>query len=107
MTKKRTKIHALGGKHGATCGELLAILNDYVDGGVAPAVCKELETHLAGCNPCRVVVDNVRQTITLYRKNKPCKMPAAFHDRLYTALRNCWKEAGPAKKPPKAVKSRT
>ena len=24
MTKKRTKTHVIGGKHGATCGELLA-----------------------------------------------------------------------------------
>ena len=101
MTKKRTKTHAIGGRHGATCGELLAILNDYVDGGVAPSVCKELEDHLAGCNPCRVVVDNVRKTITLYRNDVPCQLPAKFRDRLHTTLRNCWKKTGPGKNRPK------
>lgn len=100
MTNKRTKIHALGGTHGATCGELLALLNEYVDGGVDPSVCKDLEAHLARCNPCKVVVDNVRKTITLYRNDKPCELPVEFRDRLHAALRNCWKETRPGKKRP-------
>jgi hypothetical protein len=95
MTRKRNKTDAIGGQHGATCGELLALLNDYVDGGVDPAVCKELEAHLAGCNPCRVVVDNVRKTITLYRKGEPCDLPVEFRDHLHAALRASWKKGAP------------
>jgi len=98
MIKKRTRVRSLGGRHGATCGELLALLNDYVDGGVDPSICKELEDHLSKCNPCQVVVDNVRQTITLYRKDKPCELPAEFRSRLHLALRNCWKESGKERK---------
>ena len=98
MTRNRSRTRSIGTKHGATCGELLALLNEYVDGNVDPAVCKELESHLEQCNPCRVVVDNVRKTITLYHKDKPCRLPAGFRVRLHTALRNCWKEAGPARK---------
>lgn len=101
MIKKQTKPHTIGGKHGATCGELLALLNEYVDGGVDPSICKELEGHLARCNPCRVVVDNVRKTLTLYRRDGPCELPAEFRDRLHAALRKCWKETGPAGKRPK------
>ena len=48
------------------CEELLALLNEYVDGSVDPAICETFEHHLKGCNPCQVVVDNIRQTITLY-----------------------------------------
>ena len=55
MTRKRATAHAIGGSHGATCGELLALLNEYVDGGVDPSVCQELRSHLARCTPCRVV----------------------------------------------------
>jgi anti-sigma factor RsiW len=95
MTDKRTRTRAIGGKHGATCSELLALLNEYVDGGVDPSVCRELEPHLARCNPCRVVVDNVRKTITLFRKDAPCELPVEFRDRLHTTLRNCWKKHGP------------
>ena len=98
MTQKHITSHEFGGRHGATCGELLALLNEYVDGGVDPALCKEFEAHLAECNPCRVVVDNVRQTITLYHNDEPCELPAAFRDRLHAALRQCWKETGHGKK---------
>jgi len=98
MSTKRKTTYTIGGKKGASCDELLALLNQYVDGGVAPGVCKELEAHLANCNPCRVVVDNVRQTITLFRHGEPCELPIAFRDRLHQALRQCWKEKGPGKR---------
>ena len=98
MTTKRVRRNAIGGKQGASCKELLTLLNDYVDGDVDPKVCKEFEGHLAKCNPCRVVVDNVRKTITLYRKDEPCKLPTEFRDRLHAALRNCWKKTAPGKK---------
>ena len=98
MPRKRITTHKIGGKHGATCGELLALINEYVDGGVNPAVCRELEAHLAMCNPCRVVVDNVRKTMTLYRNNEPCELPIEFREHLHAALRKCWKETGPTKR---------
>ena len=69
------------------CDELLAILNEYVDGSVDPGVCETFEKHLAGCNPCQVVVDNIRQTITLYKDGQPYELPAAFHRKLHDALR--------------------
>ncbi len=74
------------------CEELLAMLNDYVDGTVDPAICEEFEKHMAGCNPCQVVVDNIRQTITLYKEGKPYELPLRFRERLHAALRERWKE---------------
>jgi hypothetical protein len=72
------------------CAELLKALNEYVDGTIDPAVCDDFRHHLEGCNPCQVVVDNIRQTITLYRQGQPCELPAALHDRLHAALRERW-----------------
>ena len=57
------------------CEELLAMLNEYVDGAVDPAICEEFEKHMAGCNPCQVVVDNIRQTITLYPSRPALSAP--------------------------------
>jgi len=74
------------------CEELLALLNEYVDGGVDPGVCEQFEHHLAGCNPCQVVVDNMRQTITLYKEGEPYVLPLPFRDRLHAALRAKWRE---------------
>ena len=75
-----------------TCAQLLETLNQYVDGGIDPGVCEQFEQHLAGCNPCQVVVDNVRQTITLFRAGQPYELPLPFRERLHSALRRQWRE---------------
>lgn len=87
--QKRSRVHTIGTKKGATCDELLSLLNQYIDGGVNPKICKALEGHLAGCNPCRVVVDNVRGTIRLYREDQPCDLPSGFRTKLHAAIRDC------------------
>ncbi|HUK81674.1 MAG TPA: anti-sigma factor [Verrucomicrobiae bacterium] len=69
------------------CEDMLALLNEYVDGDIDPAICEEFEKHLAGCNPCQVVVDNIRKTITLYKDGQPCKLPVEFRERLHSILR--------------------
>jgi anti-sigma factor RsiW len=74
------------------CEELLKRLNEYVDGTVDPGICAEFEKHMAGCNPCQVVVDNIRKTITLYQNGQPYELPMAFRDRLHEILRKRWKE---------------
>ena len=78
------------------CEELLKILNEYVDGTVDPDICDEFEKHMAGCNPCQVVVDNIRQTITLYKNGKPYELPVGFRTKLYACLRKRWRERHPA-----------
>jgi anti-sigma factor RsiW len=72
------------------CVDLLALLNEYVDGELEPSICEEWERHLADCYPCRVVVDNVRGTITLYKEDRPYDVPEAFRRRLHDLLRSRW-----------------
>lgn len=74
------------------CEELLKAMNEYVEGEVDPAVCEEFEHHLAGCNPCQIVIDNIRKTIALYRAGEPYPMPPEFHQRLRRTLRARWQE---------------
>ena len=78
------------------CAELLAMLNEYVDGTVDPAICEEFAKHMAGCNPCQVVVDNIRHTITLYKAGQAYELPLEARQRLHAALRLRWKETRPA-----------
>lgn len=59
------------------CEELLAMLNEYVDGEIDPGVCEQFEKHLVGCNPCQVVVDNIRKTITLYKAGEVYELVAS------------------------------
>lgn len=77
------------------CQDLLALLNEYVDGAIDPALCAEFEKHMAGCNPCQVVVDNIRKTITLYRAGQPYELPFEFRQRLHAALREKWRQKNP------------
>ncbi len=74
------------------CEELLKAMNEYVDGHLDPAICEQFEQHLAGCNPCQIVVDNIRKTITLYKQGQPYELPIQFRERLHAALRERWKE---------------
>lgn len=74
------------------CAELLKVLNDYVDGDIDPALCGEFEKHMAGCNPCKVVIDNIRKTITLYKDESVYELPGDLHAKLHKVLREKWKE---------------
>ena len=74
------------------CEELLKILNEYVDGSVDPEICKGFEEHLAGCDPCQVVVDTMRKTIQLYKMGEPYEMPEEFRNRLRKVLRERWEQ---------------
>lgn len=83
------------------CKDLLAKLSEYVDGEIDPAFCEKFEKHLEECDPCQVVVDNIRKTITLYRHGKPYELPEPFRQRLHEALREHWKKtARPVEKHP-------
>lgn len=77
------------------CDELLAALNDYVDGDIDPGLCDRLQEHLAGCNPCQIVIDNIRKTITLYKAGQPVELPAELHLTLCRVLRERWKDKFP------------
>ena len=57
-----------------TCEELLKALNEHVDGAELTEICEEFSQHLAGCNPCQVVVDNIRQD-ALYFSREPIPSP--------------------------------
>jgi anti-sigma factor RsiW len=74
------------------CDELLSLLSEYVDGTVDPGICAEFERHMAGCNPCQVVVDNIRQTISIYRAGEPWALPVEFRERLHVTLRERWRQ---------------
>jgi anti-sigma factor RsiW len=68
------------------CQEILEHISDYVDGELEAALCAEIEAHLAGCRNCRVLVDTVRKTVTLYHAQAPSELPSGVEERLYKVL---------------------
>jgi hypothetical protein len=77
------------------CEELLQHLNEYVDGTIAPEVCEQFEGHMIDCDPCQVVVDNIRKTIVLYKEGERYELPVEFKNRLRDTLREKWLEKHP------------
>ncbi len=68
------------------CRHLLGDLSDFLE-GVAPAeICAEIEEHMEGCEDCRVVVDTLGKTISLYRTTSQPDLPEEARQRLYKAL---------------------
>ena len=74
------------------CKYLLNALNEYVDGTLDPAICEGFEVHLADCDPCQVVIDNIRKTIALYKDGEPYGVPVEFEKKLHECLEKRWKE---------------
>jgi RNA polymerase sigma-70 factor, ECF subfamily len=73
------------------CEELLSALSQYVDGELDPQICDAFQAHLEDCNPCQIVVDNIRQTIRLFKAGEQFELPPALHHRLNELLRQQWK----------------
>ena len=51
----------------ATCEELIAVLEDYVDGSLAPFARLRFRLHLAVCRSCRAYLKSYRETIRMAR----------------------------------------
>ncbi len=68
------------------CGEVIRVLNEYLDGELDAALLADLGEHLKKCDDCRVVVDTTRQTIQLYCNCEPLPLPASVKQRLEAAL---------------------
>jgi len=80
-----------------SCEDLLRAMNSFVDGDTASPKCRRFAAHLANCPTCQVVVDNIRQTITIYRDGVEVSLPADFQSCLRETLRRRWAERVAAK----------
>ncbi len=68
------------------CRTILDNLSLYLDGEASEALCAEIERHLAGCTDCRVVVDTLNRTISLYHALPKDELPDSLRKRLYKTL---------------------
>jgi anti-sigma factor RsiW len=70
------------------CKSLLGFLSDFVDGSLSEELCQEIEFHAAGCEHCRIVVDTLRKTISLYHASasEPAEIPGEIRSQLFKTL---------------------
>jgi anti-sigma factor RsiW len=50
------------------CKKIFAALSEYIDGELPPRSCRELERHMAGCEPCLAYLETLRATAAACRK---------------------------------------
>ena len=68
------------------CSDVLNQLSDYLDAEAAQDLCAELEAHLAECPSCRVQIDTVKKTISLFRSELSVDCPEQVRMRLHAVL---------------------
>lgn len=69
------------------CRALLSSLSDFVDGILEDELCDEIERHMGECENCRIVVDTLRKTISLYHAtSSPAELPENVRERLFHRL---------------------
>ncbi len=68
------------------CDALLSSLSSYIDGDLAPELCREIEKHLEGCTDCQVVLNTTRRTIDLVRDPAGQPLPPEVRERLFKRL---------------------
>ncbi|MCX7664543.1 MAG: hypothetical protein N2112_03245 [Gemmataceae bacterium] len=78
-----------------TSEELLQALNHVIDDETAMALYEEFAQEFDECNPCHLVVDNIRKTIQLFKAGQPYQMPDKFYQQFRMILTQKWKEKFP------------
>jgi anti-sigma factor RsiW len=70
-----------------TCRNLVAVLDDYLDGRLPAAALTALERHLAACAECRAYLATYRKTRALGARAGRVEMPDEMKTRLRQFLR--------------------
>ena len=69
-----------------TCKQFLQELNDYLDPSIDPETKRHLESHVAACPNCFVVVDTTKKTIQVYKGMEAKAVPEDLKNRLWAAV---------------------
>lgn len=70
-----------------SCRQLLGSLSEYIDGSLETELCAKIEQHLSECENCRIVVDSLNKTISLYHTTAQQEaVPKGVRVRLFRCL---------------------
>jgi anti-sigma factor (TIGR02949 family) len=75
-----------------TCQEVLDQLWEYLDDDAREDLKSQINIHLNGCRHCKVEVDSLRQTISLYRCEESVPIPIQLSGKLLSALHAAYDE---------------
>jgi len=70
------------------CRALVELVNDYIEGSLAPADHRRFEEHLAACPFCARYLEQMRKTIALTGHLQERNIEPEARERLLAAFRN-------------------
>lgn len=70
------------------CKALLGSLSEFVDGTLGEELCEEISRHVSECQNCRIVVDTLQKTVSLYHETSADEAvcPGPVRERLFRTL---------------------
>lgn len=68
------------------CKEIFENLSEFIDEELVESACDQIRKHLADCENCRVVVNTLRRTVTLYHSIPTETMPGDVRLRLHKKI---------------------
>ena len=69
-----------------TCDQLDALLSEFLDGALTPEQEQAAAAHLATCDQCRIVLNDLREVGTLYREHGRLRLPDEARARILETL---------------------
>lgn len=64
------------------CEEVWREVSNYVDGEIDPVLRAAMDSHLAGCDKCKAVLDGTRNVLNLFSDERMYPLPLGFSSRL-------------------------
>ena len=77
-----------------TCLDAVALVSDYLEGALSPALAARFERHLAACDGCEEYLREMRISIQLTGHVKPGEVPEHVLDGLVAVLLEYRAEGG-------------
>jgi anti-sigma factor RsiW len=65
-----------------SCADALELMTDYLEGALSEGDASRMRAHLAGCEACKVYLDQLRATIEIVRETGPAEEFAVDPERL-------------------------
>lgn len=69
------------------CRDIGDLLHDYLEGGLEPALRRQLETHLADCPGCLAFLNTYRRTVSVARDLRCEDIPPELQRKLRSFIR--------------------
>lgn len=69
------------------CRELLARLSEFLEGELTEEICREIQDHMEGCEPCQAFSRTLKRTIELCRQLPSKPLPEPVKQELLAFLK--------------------